>query len=121
MKSSIQIQVKNFDRQQETGQGSDEASPKKKIDPTRIETNPRFVSDIDKANILSRIIFAYAIPMALKGTFRKNKPLTEEDLLTIPWKDRPDTISNRITHYLQERKRTKPHKKLNLSLAILKA
>jgi ATP-binding cassette subfamily C (CFTR/MRP) protein 4 len=99
------------------------SEPAQKINPELIENNPRFKSDVDKASILSRLFFAYGWKLGFKGFMNRGKRdyLVEEDLVTIPWSERPDVLSDRFAYYMQERKKRKPNSKLNLSLAILKS
>jgi len=99
------------------------STPAKRINPELIEENPRFKSDVDKANILNRIFFIYGLKLVVKALFQRRKKdyFVEEDLVTIPWKERPDVISDRVMYHLKERKKRKPMTKLNLSLAVLKA
>jgi len=94
-----------------------------KINPKLIENNPRFESDVDKASIISRLFFFYGLKLGFRGFFDRNKKDTfdESDVITIPWKERPDVLSDRFTYHMQERKKRKPHTKLNLSLAIFKS
>ena len=93
-----------------------------RLPPDQVESNPRFKSDFDKANIISKLFFFYGFRLAFKAFFSKNKKkeFVEEDLLTVPWSTRPDVMSDHFTHHMQERKRKKPFTKLNLSLGILK-
>ena len=40
-------------------------SQNSRIDPALNERNPRFKSDVDKANILSKLLFAFGINLSL--------------------------------------------------------
>jgi len=99
------------------------ASQKSRIDLTLNEKNPRFKSDVDKANILSKLMFAFGINLSLKSRIRGkgNAKLSTEDMLTIPWSERPDVLSDKISHHLEDRKRNQPKKGINLMLAVIKA
>jgi len=89
------------------------------IDPTKNEKNPRFRSDLQKANIFSTIYFLYAWTL-IKNAFcaaRKGKMITAKDLISFPWKLRADTLTERFTHHMNQQK--KKNGKINLSKAIL--
>ena len=97
-------------------------APIARINPEQNENNSRFKSDVDNANLLSRIFFFFGVKYSFKGFFksRRNKQFEEKDLLTIPWNIRPDVMSDKFTHSMQQRKKEKPLTKLNLTLGILK-
>jgi len=107
------------------GESTSQSQQRRQIDPTKIESNPRFYSTVDKANPLSRLFFFYGFPVGWKSAIRKltkkDPTLQESDLPTIPWKKRADVVADRISYYMQERLRRKPEKKLNLTLAVFKA
>ena len=90
--------------------------------PDQIESNSRFKSVSDKANVFSKLSFFYGRKTALRGFFKdpKNKEFEEKDLLTIPWYTRPDVMSDKFTYHMQQRKKKKPLTQLNLILAVLK-
>ncbi len=91
------------------------------VDPSKNESNSRFKSDIDKANIFSHIYFLYAWHIIKSGyqAVRDGKMISGKDLITFPWSRRADVLADRFNHYLQKDKRENPKKKLNLSKAIL--
>jgi len=91
------------------------------IDPTKNESNPRFKSDIDRANIFSLLYFGYVFRLVISGfkATRQGKSISGKDLITFPWSRRADVLSDRFTNLLNKQKRENPKKKLNLSKAIL--
>jgi len=124
MKYPVQVEVQEAGRQDEATQfPNGNHVPKPVIDPTLNENSSRFESHLDKANFFSRLFFAYGIKPAYKS-FRDRKGTklyTDESLIrTIPWRYRPDVLSDRIMFDLSQQKQKRPHKKINLTTAVLK-
>jgi len=91
------------------------------IDPTRNENNSRFLSDLEKPNIFSRIYFLYVLPLIVRGykASKQGKSFSSKDLLTFPWAIRADVLSEKFTYRLHKQKKENPQKKTSLSRAIL--
>jgi len=109
----IEIKVEKDDVSSQKGSST--------IPPHENEENSRFKSQIQKANFLSQLKFFYALNLVLRcfQLSRKGGSLTEQDLITFPWKNRADVLANRVTHFLG--KQFRKNAKLSLSLAILNA
>jgi len=125
MKYPVQVEVQDTGRQEEVTQSPNgDQIQKSFIDPKLNENSSRFRSDMDKANIINRLFFGYGIKPVYKAFRDRNdaKKYPDEELIsTIPWKQRPDVLSDRISLNISQRQRKKPHKKINLKLAVLKA
>jgi len=84
------------------GESASQSQQRRQIDPTKIESNPRFYSTVDKANPLSRLFFFYGFPVGWKAAIRKltkkDPTFQESDLPTIPWKKRADVVADRISY-----------------------
>jgi len=92
------------------------------IDPTKNEQNPRFKSDVERANIFSFIYFTYVFGL-MKSAYKASKEgkmISAKNLITFPWSRRVDVLSDKLTHHLTQQKRENPKAKLNLTWAILK-
>ena len=113
MQNTIQVEVPE--------PSNNAAGPSTTIDPTKNENNPRFKSDMEKANILSYIYFVYVLPLITRGykADKRGKSFQNKDLLTFPWSLRADVLAEKFTRFIQKEKRENPKEKLYLGRAIV--
>ena len=84
------------------------------------EDNPKYKSDIDKANIISSLHFFYTFPLLIKGwrKNKKNEAISEEDLVTLPYERRAEVLESKYLEHLQKQKQKNSNKPAKTALAI---
>jgi len=85
------------------------------------ERNPKYKSDIDKANFLSILNFIYVIPLTFRvwRKSQRNQELKEQDLITFPYSKRAEPLEREYMKRL-ERQNAKG-KKINTAWAVFGA
>ncbi len=94
-----------------------------KVGPAIEEDDPKFKSDVEKANIFSQLNFLYVYKVLWKA-FKNRKSeqgLRDPDLTTFPYRRRADTLAEKFREDYENQKRKNPNKKPNLTLAIIRS
>src|SRR4051794_11609962 len=80
-------------------------------------------SDLEKANILSRLNFFFVFPLVIKGWRKRNGQniLASEDFLSFPDSLRTENTESKMSKNLSDQQHKNPHKKINTAFALLKA
>jgi len=105
------------------GHGSQISNFKYHLGPAKDEENPKFKSDDQKANIISKLNFFYVYPVIKKAFLNRNsgKGLKDPDLNTFPVERRADVLEEKFMEDMRRQKAKNPNKKPSLTMAIIRS
>jgi len=91
--------------------------------PHVAEDQPGFKSDIERANIISKLDFWYVFKIIKKALKIRHddRGLKDQDLVSFPYSRRSEVLEKKFTADMERQKRKHPSKKPSLTLAIIRS